>query len=371
MSRIIDDRLSRLRDRRSDGLTTFSEGVTAGEIYERRTSDKATRYALGAMQEVSPRSTRISIEEGEKVENCLRDGLNAVGIYPTFRLQGSVPLNVHIKGVSDVDLLLIEQEYLKVDVCGVKSNTYLPYTRVNSIEVELLDMRTRAAKILNSQYHVATVDNTGAKSISLSGGGFRRKVDVVPSYWFDSANYQATGDEASRGIMVVDRNTQESIQNFPFIYMTEIKSKATATNDGARMAIRLAKNVKNDSDTDIALSSYDIGSIFYHCPSQQIFHYLARDLLVLAGAESWIAHLSANRPYAESLKTPDGTRKIIDSTDKWIGLQRLSAEMTSLAEEVDREIRSPYVINSSKDELRKRLMDRSIPTFSPLQGGLY
>jgi len=105
MPRDFDDRLARLRMRRMDDQNIVLNSQGFGEAYEKRVTSKATKYALGAMQEVDPRSTQISHEEAEKVERNLKEGLSSEGLYPAFRLQGSVPLNVHIRGVSDVDLL--------------------------------------------------------------------------------------------------------------------------------------------------------------------------------------------------------------------------------------------------------------------------
>lgn len=361
MQRSIDDRLGRLRSRRGDSSTIVVGDAFTGEAFEKRTTDKATKYALGAMQEVAPRSTEISLEEAARVQAPLKQRLNDIGINPSFELQGSVPINVHIKGVSDVDLLMVDERYLRYIVGGAKGNTYVPWVLTTSIEDELLSLRSRAEGILRNHFYEANVDTSGAKSIQLTGGSLRRKVDVVPSFWFDSIEYQRTERQQDRGIYIVDRLSRESILNYPFKYMDCIRQASDRTNRGALMAIRLAKNVKNDSDHDIELSSYDIGSLFYHCASELIFYMVARDLTVLAGAERWLAYLVANRAYTETLETPDGTRKIIDSGKKWASLGILSREITSLAKEVDLEIRTPFNWDVTDHDVRRRLSDRSIP----------
>ena len=82
------------------------------ESYQKRAPDAPyTQYALGAMQEVGPEYTRISIEEAERVGKQLKSGLTAMGLTVDFRLQGSVPANIHIRGVSDVDLLTIDDAF--------------------------------------------------------------------------------------------------------------------------------------------------------------------------------------------------------------------------------------------------------------------
>jgi len=75
MPRDFDERLSRLRSRRMDDNNSVLMAAGYGEAYEKRTANKATKYALGSMQEVDPRSTQISHEEAEKVERNLSEGL--------------------------------------------------------------------------------------------------------------------------------------------------------------------------------------------------------------------------------------------------------------------------------------------------------
>jgi hypothetical protein len=370
MARNIDDRLARLQMRRMDSQNTVLASQGYDEAYEKRTSNKATKYALGAMQEVDPRSTEISHEEAEKVKKNLSEGLAAEGLSPEFRLQGSVPLNVHIRGASDVDLLVIEGAYVRYIPCELSLRSYSPYNGKGDIVDDVLYLRSKAEKVLESRFWGATVNKSAAKSIQLSDGAFRRNVDVVPSNWLDTVKYQQSLNEAHRGVQIVNKHTREHISNYPFTYIAEVSAKAKQTNDGARMGIRLAKNVKNDADADIALSSYDIGSLIYHCPSQYITHMVARDLMVLAGVERWFDELSRNYSLATSLMTPDGTRHIIDDAEKWVGLVLLSAELTDLAKAVERELASPYDSRPvDRETLRKRLIDNAIPLAPQFIGG--
>ncbi|WP_424929487.1 hypothetical protein [Amaricoccus tamworthensis] len=357
MARQIDDRLGRLRQRRFDDSLPMMQ-----EQYEKRSTNKATRYALGAMQQVDPRSTQISHEEFEKVERNLLEGLDKEGLQPKVRFQGSVPLNVHTRGVSDVDLLVIEGLYLRIEPCEGGQKSYLPYTGKGSLCDDVLFLRKKSKEVLDRRFWGAKVDGSPAKSIQLTEGGFRRKVDVVPSHWYDTATYQMTLNDTYRGIDVVDQYTRESFRNYPFLYMDKINSKDRETLGGAKMSIRLAKNVRNDADGDIELSSYDIGSLMFHCPSEYITSLPARDLMVLSGTDRWFDELASDMSFAMSLDTPDGTRKIIDNVDRWTGLTKLSSELNALASEVEREIIGPFGTPSyDRGEIRKRLNDGQIP----------
>jgi hypothetical protein len=112
----------------------------ATESWQRRAATKPyTRYALGAMQSVGEQYTRICIETAERVGNQL---ISKVPISLEFRLQGSVPLDVHIRGVSDVDLLTLDTSFCTYATNGARSlgGYYTPTTSRTSLGV-LLNLR--------------------------------------------------------------------------------------------------------------------------------------------------------------------------------------------------------------------------------------
>lgn len=131
MARDIQQRLKSLEARRRG---TDRRGMTfdaadqvlakslAQESYQVRGANKEfTKYALGSMQAVDPEYTRIGIEEATRVGKQLESGLAKLGIDVEFRLQGSVPCDIHIRGASDVDLLVLEGRYIRYEVDGPKA----------------------------------------------------------------------------------------------------------------------------------------------------------------------------------------------------------------------------------------------------------
>jgi len=315
------------------------------------------------MQEVNPRSTEISLEEADKVKANLESGLSDVGLTPYFRLQGSVAANTHIRSVSDVDLLCIHSVWLSIAPCADSKKTYGEYSGRGELIDDVLHLRAEAIKVLQRRFWGATIETFHEKSIALHGGGFRRKVDVVPSHWHDTAQYQTTLIEKYRGVVLVNKSTREKITNFPFLYIDKLGDANNQTNGATKMAIRLAKNVKNDSGYDIELSSYDIGSLFFHCSPQQLFYRPQEDLAVLVDAESWLSYLAANPSFASSLETPDNTRKILDSQAKVKSLGLLANELKELSYELAHELLKfgSSSANVELNTLRKALRETAIP----------
>lgn len=359
-------RLQNLRNRRlgtdspvasARGDYRFAEALTKTESYETRGKTDALKYALGAMQQVDPEYTRVSFEEGERVKNQLSPGLNNANIPVSFDYQGSVPLNIHIRGVSDVDLLVLHDGFVTLDWSGPKANTY--YSRPNgSVITDLYMLRLTCESVLTQKFPAATVDKTGAKSIALSGGSLRRKIDIVPAHWHDTAAYQASGQKHDRDVRILDKTVPETIANRPFFYMRKIEEKDIATNGGAKKVIRFLKNLRKDSDQDIALTSYDIASLVWHFDTQLLSQPNYLEVTLIAITQASLHHLVTNRSHTESLYVPDGSRKIIDDPSKYQSLIRLSNEVDQLVLDIAREL-NPFGI-LTPDYAKKVLLEARV-----------
>ncbi|MGL4032723.1 hypothetical protein ACR3LQ_00310 [Kosakonia cowanii] len=312
------------------------------EIWESRSAGKkATNYALGSMQEVDPVYTRVSIETGERIENQLSRRLTARGIGTVYRLQGSVPLNIHIKGISDVDILVIDTQMLMFAQDGIKSSSYIPAGK-DSLDV-LHSLRSNVEECLTDAFPAAKVHTDNAKSVKITGGSLARDVDVVPAIWWDTKNYQQSGREADRGVAILNKNIPARVYNTPFLHISLIESRCNQTSGGLRKSIRLLKNIKADAEnegTKIGLSSFDIAAIMYHGNMTNLSRGRYFELAILAETQRWLDWLWHNFETAKLLDVPDGTRKIFDHDDKKRELLLLSNQVDDLLKAVAFEINS-------------------------------
>jgi len=343
-------RLANMRARRKgeDGnLVKFAEasavrtfdslfGRDTREGYEKRSTTPSVQYAFGSMAAVNPEYTAVSVEEGERVKAQLLRGLGNAGIPILFEYQGSVPLNIHIRRHSDIDLLVLHGGMLTHDPMPSNSNWYT--TLPKSVIQYMLELRSACEDTLQTVYWGANVDISGAKSISLSGGSFQRKVDVVPSHWHDTYEYRLNGQKHDREVKVLDKSTCTMLANRPFLHMKRIDDKDKATVGGAKKAIRLLKTLKADSDQEIKLSSYDIASLVWHFNDLELAKPATKELALVAVAQVELNAMCRNYVATSSLMTPDGSRAIIDEARKFTSLQKLAAEVDALAADLAREI---------------------------------
>lgn len=352
MARDIERRLRSLNVRRrgTDRIAMLSADsareVFAKSLFEesyakRAANQRYTKYALGAMQAVDADYTRIGIEEATRVGKQLESGLVKQGMSVEFRLQGSVPCDIHIRGVSDVDLLVLEGRFIRYDAQGLKAQQggYGPPLTYSTLSA-LQGLRQHSEAILVDAFPAATVDTEGSKAINLSGGSLRRPVDIVPSNWYDTADFQRTGAEVDRGVEILNRDVPEHVLNMPFRHIQRISQRDHECLGGLKKAIRLCKNVKADAieeGTQINLSSFDIASALWHADLAALTVGIANELAILAEATRFLDYLYSHREYAATLRVPDGSRAIFDARSKFEALLQLSLEMDDLAEKVGRE----------------------------------
>lgn len=352
MPRDINGRLDRLRSRRRgiDRLGRLNE-TAQDEVLKKSTGDEAwqnrahnqpnTRYALGTMQEVGADYTRISIETAQRVGNQLNGGLTAAGFSVDFRLQGSVSLNVHIRGVSDVDLLNLDTGFFTYQTSGVRSALGLYRAPTNKTSLGVLwSLRHEAEKILKSKFPAATVYISGGKAIAISGGSLARPVDVVPSHWHDTDAYQTSLLERDRGVTILNKKVPVTINNLPFLHIARVNERDAGTAGGLKKAIRLCKNVKNDAVEEgkkIDFPSFDIAATMYHADTNALRAAQYYELAVLAETQRFLDELYHHPDRAKALVVPDGSRRIFDTEEKYSGLKQLSIEMDDLVREVAKE----------------------------------
>jgi hypothetical protein len=93
---------------------------------------------------------------------------------------------------------------------------------VLTTEVMLNRLRHGAETSLEAAFPRASVDKTGSKAISISKGSLARPVDVVPSHWHDTVDYQRTQQMEDRGVTLWDRKGRRVIDNMPFRHIAKL-----------------------------------------------------------------------------------------------------------------------------------------------------
>ncbi|TMU85862.1 hypothetical protein FGG79_11740 [Bacillus sp. BHET2] len=296
-------RLEALKKRRQDDVLLEKSAGMFIESYEYISEGSSIKYVLGAMKAVDKKSTDITLGEGERIKNQL-DSLKDKGFDVEYKYQGSVTNNTHIRAHSDIDILTIHKSFVTLE-SPLKPS--LPY-QGNPVN-DLCDLREASFAILKKAFPAADVDNAGAKSIGIQGGSLRRKVDVVPSNWYDTIKYRETRLDYYRGVMVLNYKEKTTLSNTPFYHNKLLDDKDTSAAANFKKIVRLLKTLKADSEHKINLSSYDIAALMYHMEDKS-YWYSNTPLKLLENSLFFLKRIYEQDVYRNSLLVPDGSRGI-------------------------------------------------------------
>ena len=316
--------LDKLNARRID--YEISEAKLINEAYKNILQSEAVKYVIGAMQPIDEAYTSATFKEGERVLNQLQKNLT---IECEFEFQGSVTNDTHIKARSDIDLLTLIKSFYGLEPPQTPFNPY----KGNPVQ-DLKDLRFEEVKILNLAFQTANIDDSGSKSICLDGGSLKRKIDVVPSNWYDTVLYTTTKNKIYRGVQILDLKNSIRIKNTPFLHNHEINERDKIVNGSLRKVARLMKSIKYDSD-NVSMSSYDIVSIAYNIDIKTLSIDKYQDLSLLEACCNYCDTLLNNDDLRNSIKVPDGHRYIFTNNHATKQqLQILTNELINLKNDV-------------------------------------
>lgn len=327
----ITNKLQKLQERRSEKNTFYnsvldsyslikSESVQKNFSLEDAYYSEPEIYVINSMKEVGSEYTDKSFMEAERVKNqLLKSGILSV----EFDFQGSVTNNTNIRFASDIDLLVVTTEFTTIKPPNKPMNPYIG----NPVN-ELKKIRQQCYQILKESFPTASVDNTGSKSICISGGSLKRDVDVVPCNWVDTVSYSNTLSKIYRGINILDNKNDTRIENLPFLHNFLLEQKDNQVAGHLKPIIRLVKSIKSDMDISPNISSYEICALLYHMEDESILFCTEpkQTLKTISDHFTWLM----DNPYElKKLKVPNGTSYIVDSL-KISELRSLTIEINSL-----------------------------------------
>lgn len=329
--------------KRSNPENIALEKTLLDELSTIRYSD-ILRYITLAMNGVEAAYTVKSKEAGERVKNHLKETLDDV----VYRYQGSVMTNTHIKGNSDIDLLVISDKFYTFDRSGIEKTLdnynqtlYLNQNQIQNLRNELVgggyttglhDLRTNRLKSedkLSIVYDICDISH--AKAIKITNKSLNRDVDIVIANWYDDVNSVINNKDFDfRGIQVYNKETNmKGLPDYPFLSIKRINERSSYTNGRLKKMIRFLKNIKADSDKDINLTSFDFNAICYDI-NIELYKNLNKFLLVPI-IFNQLYSLANNEILANNLKSVDDHEYIFrNNPEKYKSLKLLMEEVTAI-----------------------------------------
>lgn len=287
------------------------------------------RYVYLAMMAVDENYTSKTKEAGQRVKTHLQEGgLTDV----SYHYQGSVMTDTHIRGYSDIDLLVICEKYYSYDSVNIKRilesynpsyncsevsklravDNASPYT--GNVYDDLRTIRVQSENILSRKYLKCDINHP--KAIKITNQDLHRDVDIVTAGWYDDVNSIINDKNIIyRGIQVYDKLTNDRCDaDYPFLSIERINTKSANTGGRLKRMIRFLKNIKADSKQKINLSSFDINAICYDIDINKYkeLHYLNLVTIVFLQLHK----IAYDESYANRLTSVDGKEYIFRGNNK-------------------------------------------------------
>jgi hypothetical protein len=325
-------RIERLQSRRFDPdlrKSILTESFSKIELPE------DLKYLAESMQPIEDSYNQKTIEAADKVKNHLEKGLN-LSFTRDYRYQGSVRSRTNIKTHSDIDLLTLISGYAYVER---DISEWEKYTGDPKADIELL--RQQAVTILKNIYD--EVDDSGSKAITIINKNLRRKVDIMPCYWYNLDEYDRTRDEYWRGVYLYDFDVHRKTRvDYPFAHLQKVNNKGDVTNDGSRRGIRLIKSLKADSDDGMDLSSFQLTTIVHSIPNVNLYYSHGAELAIAENIYSEVTRVIDDPNYRKAINSPNGTEQPLKDDNVVPHLELLKKDLGQLITDCRSDLRNNY-----------------------------
>ena len=309
------------------------------------------RMVYLSMCPVDKECVKRSLEAGDRVKDRLRTRFSALSkTSPSFEYQGSVVANTQIKGASDIDLLVINEQSFFWDSTEIKkewetarANVPVPpnaYKLKRLIDLpsysgsatdDIAKQRKICEDCLASAYVDCDISN--GKSIRILNKSLDQKVDVVNCLWFDNADSVKNDKRYPyRGVKIFDKSKNSWMtEDFPFIKIDLMNKRDKVTNGHYKEMIRLIKTLKTDVGGCDELSSFDIYSVLYLMPQSDYAARSGSDLVF--ALEFFLREFASDRTRADTMKQLDCNELIFKNKDlKFSAFKSIYSDLRMLCE---------------------------------------
>lgn len=318
-------------------------------VEQRMFSDLSTegrdvaKYVKMAMSAVDDHYTAITKEAGEVVKKHLKDEQQYMNA--TYRYQGSVMTNTHIKGASDIDLLTFTNKFVSTEISEVRKILKSPYSSVyDSYDLtklrnyadnfsqytgdflqDLRELRASNERVMRKWYDECDIEK--AKAVHIYNKNLKRDVDIVTACWQDKINFVVKEDEKYRGVAIYNKKTNSTEPpSCPFLAIENINNRSAVTNGRLKQMIRFLKNVRSDSDVKIELTSFEINAVCYSIPVDSYRNAYYLDMVYLLW--NYMYNLLKDENQLLQIKSVDGTEYVfLKNRDKIAELRKLEDEV--------------------------------------------
>lgn len=349
--RTIEERILRAINRRypnglkGDAMDSYPIATNESFVARPRIS-RFERLLRMTMAPVDEAETQKALEAGDRVVGHLTSVIQNV----EYRYQGSIVANTHIKGASDIDLLVINtcsfgwnSQDVKLLWRRYESTPFgnqKPYVMLKNLidarsyggdaKSDLAKQCRKCEERLCSVY--TDVDLDGSKAVRVLNKSLDQKIDVVNCTWFHNATSVLHEKKLPySGIRIYNRkkNCWEK-EDYPFLKIALMDARDHDTGGRFKQIVRFFKTLRSDADKSdsMSLSSYDIYSLVYAIDPAR---YSKFNEVKLAGMLlSWLMTIAANGSMAQIKGIGEDSNIFAGFPEKLIDVRMIADDLNNL-----------------------------------------
>lgn len=327
-------RLANTQNRKFD--TVLNESLTSKSFSSKEIPDNV-KYLLEGMRPIGKKYNNQTISAANNVMTHLETGLN-LHFERAYRRQGSVETDTNIKAHSDIDLLTVIDKY---HYLPSHITPDVPYTESDP-DNDIRSLRKQIVSIMRNKYD--EVDDTNDKCVTIFNKNLRRKVDIVPAYWFHGDQYLKNYEEFYRGVKI---GSKLAHPDFPFAHISNVNYKGNATSDGSRRAIRLLKTLRADCDSTLDYAkSFQLTTIVHEVDNKLLNYYPGLELNIASAVSVKLREIIIDPDYRKSIASPNGMEKPLTDDKIVRDLQLLKKDLDEVIIDASREVNREFRIKN-------------------------
>ncbi|MEO1256348.1 MAG: hypothetical protein AAFY41_15875, partial [Bacteroidota bacterium] len=181
-------------------------------------------YTLESMVEIDPAYAYKVYANSRRIHETITKALKKRGYDIDFRYQGALKTYSNILLYGDVEIIVIK-----------KNISDKPHKDMQSIAMDLME-------VLSKDTSFKSIDYSDKTRIRITAQKPTCEIDVLPSVWVNSSEYNKTKNEIYRGIAEFDFAKRKVKKYLPFLNIARINARDQHTNGNFKRLSRLLKS---------------------------------------------------------------------------------------------------------------------------------
>lgn len=311
--------LENLMGRRYD--EALRESIVS-DAFEESDYPEAMKYALEAMEEIDPSYSYKTFHITKRIQDKLDKVFEEIGLKVDFRYQGPIQTETHIVLYGGVEL-----------ICLARSGDKKPWIKINQVAREVMG-------VLSGDPSFREIDYSSRLRIKLSTTKPKCEIKILPAVWMDNNEYLDTKREIDRGICEYNMLKKTRRRYLPFLNIARINAMDNRCKGGLKRMVRLLLTLQRDASEEIDLNWYEISSMVYAIPEDQLQFNSKYCLALLGVILAQLNRVVTDKSYRENLLSPS-EKELVFGTRYYLTeeVEKLKNELELLIRDLNEELR--------------------------------